>query len=132
MKTPSPTRIAIFDLACRDLLACTDLPPEMRERLTALRADVNVLSDNGVDPAKHMPVYGNAKNGDPFVVVCSCGETPNRRAARSSMDMAFYNSHLSRVGLGRNNENPRYTTGQFAGMTWGEAYKTDSDALLAL
>ena len=131
MKTPSPKRIMIFDLACRDLLACTDLPPEMRERLTALRADVNVLSDNGVDPAKHMPVYGNAKDGASFVVVCSCGEAPRRRPS-GHMDMAFYNSHLNLAGLGRNDEYPRFTTGQFAGMTWNEAYKTDSDALIAL
>ena len=125
MAKPTITKVEIAEMARRDLLRA-DLSATDRASLDQAMATVSGLRPN-VNAADHMPVYTTARNGDKNVIGCSCGEVPAKRPARSSMMQAPFNSHLAKVGVPRDytatgNQQPRYTDGPRAGMTWNEAY----------
>lgn len=125
MAKPTINKVEIAEMALRDLLRA-DLSDADRAVLDQALATVNGLRPN-VNKADHLPVYTTARNGDKNVVGCSCGEVPAKRPARSSMMLAPFNTHLAKVGVPRDytangNQQPRYTDGPKAGMTWNEAH----------
>ncbi|MGV8847240.1 MAG: hypothetical protein ACOH1Y_11765 [Propionicimonas sp.] len=102
---PSISRLEVADIAIQQILDAS-IPEDVRALLVAAKEAVFALRPN-IDPADHMPIYTDAADGTTGQVGCSCGARPKTRAARMSMTMAFYNTHLNRVGLPRTNEYPR-------------------------
>lgn len=122
-KKPTPQQLDMVRLSIKQVLG-KELPEQVRSSLEAAVSSISTLMPDE-DPAAHLPIYVTAINGDRDVVGCSCGHVPSSRAARFSMTMGSFNTHLTKLGIARSqiNQTPRYADGPRKGMTMLEAIR---------
>lgn len=107
-------KVEMTEYAIGELLACADLDPARRPLLEQALAQVSGLRSSwSADPAAHTPVMW-----DRGILGCACGFRPANPAARASMMMAAYHSHLAQIGLPRTDAPVVYGFGPNQGQPW--------------